>query len=97
MLSHFQILASPRSQSDFSLLCLFVSHITGERVNAYSWKLQDRFDLVQGTVCNILGMFDSNPCIRDFFFYFQGQSVSVSNITESGKMDFHEIFRTGQI
>ena len=62
---------------------LSVSHVTGKLVNGFSWKLQDRSDLVRGTTWSIWGMFDSTPCIHDFFFYlFTGESVSVSNITE---------------
>ena len=49
-------------------VCLPVNNITEKRMNKISWKFQDRWDLVQWTFCNILGMFHLTPCIQDYSY-----------------------------
>ena len=56
--------------SMFSWKSVPVSSITGKQVNGFSWNLQQRWGLKQGTICNIFGMLRSTPWIRGRFFYF---------------------------
>ena len=44
-------------------VCLF---ITEKRMNGFPWNYEDRWDLVYGTFCNILGMFLLTLSIQDF-------------------------------
>ena len=63
-------------------------------MNRFSWNFQNMWDLVQGTFCNILGMFRLTLCIKDFFFiFFSGESVSVGNITKTGERIFMTVSR----
>ena len=62
-------------------------------MNRFSLNFQDMWDLVQGTFCNILGMFRLTLCIQDFFHFFSGESVSVSNITKTGEWIFMRVSR----
>ena len=50
-----------------------------KRVNGFSWHFQDsdNWDLVQGTISNILGMFHWTHCIQYVF-----ESLSLTSITE---------------
>ena len=76
-------------------VCPSISYIREEGVKAFSSNFQDRWDLVQGTFCNILGMFHLTHCAQNFVFYYlcvcvwvgggmgrSGWFVSVGNITE---------------
>ena len=47
-------------------VCLSVSNITKKRLNGFSWNLQGRWDLIQGTIRNIFRMFHSTPWTQDF-------------------------------
>ena len=52
------LITSAMAKVVFSVACLFVclsvSNITDKRLNRFSWNFQDRGDLIQGTIGNIL-------------------------------------------
>ena len=63
-------------------VCLSVSNITEKRLNGFSWNLQGRWDLIQGTIRNIFRMFHSTPWAQDFFPTFSEQSMPLSSIAQ---------------
>ena len=63
-------------------VCLSVSNITEKRMNGFSWYLQGRWDLIQGTIGNIFRMFHLTPWTQDFFPTFSEQLMPLSSIAE---------------
>ena len=70
-----------------------------ERMNGFSLNFQHMSDMVQGTFCNILGMF--KPLVTRFYFILfihlfiggGGNYSVIATLRASGWIDFHEIFR----
>ena len=62
-------------------VCLPVSNITEKCVNGVPWNLQGKWNLVQGIIWNVFGMFCLTPWTQESFSTFSWKSVSVSNIT----------------
>ena len=48
-------------------VCLSVRNITDKRINGFSWKFRDRWDLVHRAFWDILGMFHCTPQITQDF------------------------------
>ena len=56
-------------------VCLSVSNITEKRVNGVPWDFQGKWNLVQGTIWNIFGMFCLTPWTQEYFSTFSWKSV----------------------
>ena len=69
-------------------VCLPVSNITEKRLNAFSWYFQGRWDLIQGTIGNIFGMFHLTPWTQNFSPTFPEQSMPLSSIAEKRLSEF---------
>ena len=54
---------------------LSVSNITEKRVNGVPWNFQGKWNLVQGTIWNIFGMFCLTPLTQESFSTFSWKSV----------------------
>ena len=76
-------------------VCLPVSNITEKRLNAFSWYFQGRWDLIQGTIGNIFGMFHLTPWTQNFPPLFRSNPCLLAALQKSGWANFHEIFRKG--
>ena len=74
-------------------VCLSVSIVTGKCMDGFSWNFQDILGEITGIISKIWGIVCVTPYIHGFFLYSARKSVSVSNITENGWTDFHEILR----
>ena len=91
---------------------LSVSNITEKRMNGFSWNFQNRWQLIQGTFCNILGIFHLMSLtvllllllllllfggFWGSFLVIWGASVSVANITVKRVNGFSWIFQADRI
>ena len=52
---------------------LCVSNITEKRVNGFSWNLQGKWNLVQGTIWEVFGMFYWTPWTQENFSHIFGE------------------------
>ena len=86
------------SFSTFSWKSVSVSKITGKWVNIFSWNVQQRLHMRQGTICNIFGMLQLTHWIQDRFFYFLDVWLLVISCKMGKRVswNFHEMSGTSK-